>query len=303
MSEMTKTLRMIEAGPGVYAYYDGRIDGKRLHSPRRNWLDDGAYGLGIASYAIVSGVHALVYDTHISLDHARAVRTHLEGLGVTRIEVVLSHWHTDHVAGNAVFADFTMIANVRTALALVENETLLSVKDPPIAPLILPNRLYDGRLDLKVGDRRVELLEFDIHSADGTVLHLPDEGLLLAGDTVEDTVTYIAEPAGIDRHIRELDRLAGLPFARILPNHGRVEQIGVGGYGAGLIEANRRYLQRLSARIDEPDLAREPLSIFVAGEIAEGWISHYPAYEQVHRDNIESLRQSKRRVEKDASGG
>ncbi|MGF9692696.1 hypothetical protein AAIH46_07760 [Rhizobium sp. 0TCS1.26] len=47
MSEMTKTLRMIEAGPGIFAYYDGRIDGMRLYSPRRNWLDDGAYGIGL----------------------------------------------------------------------------------------------------------------------------------------------------------------------------------------------------------------------------------------------------------------
>ena len=31
---------------------------------------------GVASYAIVSGSQALVYDTHISVDHAKAIRAH-----------------------------------------------------------------------------------------------------------------------------------------------------------------------------------------------------------------------------------
>ena len=91
MGSLTATMRILEPYPGIHAYYDGRIEGKRLHSEKSNWVDDGAYSLGIASYAIVAGEHALVYDTHMTLDHAHAVRTHLEGLGVTRFDVVLSH--------------------------------------------------------------------------------------------------------------------------------------------------------------------------------------------------------------------
>ena len=53
------TMRIHEPYPGVFAYYDGRIEGKRLHSARPNWLDDGAYSLGVASYAIASGPEAL----------------------------------------------------------------------------------------------------------------------------------------------------------------------------------------------------------------------------------------------------
>ena len=39
--------------------------------PRPNWVDQGALSLGIASYAIVDGGEALVYDTHVSVEHAR----------------------------------------------------------------------------------------------------------------------------------------------------------------------------------------------------------------------------------------
>lgn len=61
----TETLRVLEPYPGLFAYYDGRISGKRLYSQDPNWVDDGAYNLGIASYSIVHGNEALVYDTHI----------------------------------------------------------------------------------------------------------------------------------------------------------------------------------------------------------------------------------------------
>ena len=77
-------LRILQPHPGIWAYYDGRVAGHRfLAGP--NWVDDGASSLGIASYAIVEGDQALVYDTHVSQAHGAAIRSHLEGLGVRLI--------------------------------------------------------------------------------------------------------------------------------------------------------------------------------------------------------------------------
>nr|WP_244625184.1 MBL fold metallo-hydrolase [Rhizobium daejeonense] len=293
VTDFAATLRILEPYPGLFAYYDGRTPGKRLHSPDRNWLDDGAYSLGVASYAIVSENEALVYDTHISLDHARAVRRHLEGLGVSRIRVVLSHWHADHIAGNAVFADCEIIANRLTAKAMADNAAVLAAKNPPIDPVVMPNALFNERLELDVGKWNVELLQFDIHSADGTVLLLPDIGVLLAGDTLEDTVTYISEPEHTLRHIEELDRLAGLPIRHILPNHGSEDRIGGGGYAPDLIQANRDYLQRLLDNVADPNLDKASLADFIAPELAHGSVIYFAPYERVHRDNIAALRNRK----------
>lgn len=290
MPDLSATLSILTPAPGIFAYYDGRIAGKRLHSPDDNWLDDGAYALGVATYTIVEGSEAMVYDTHISLDHARAIRRHLESLGVTGIRVVLSHWHTDHVAGNAVFADCEIIANQLTAETLAANRAKLEAGNPPIAPLVMPNRLFRDRLVLTLGPRTIELLQFDIHSADGTVLWLPEEGLLLAGDTVEDTVTYISEPEHTATHIRELDRLLTLPIRRILPNHGDPDVIKSGGYGTGLIEANRDYLQRLLDDGSHPGLDSQTLAQFVAADVATGRIGYFEPYEAVHRQNIAAMR-------------
>ncbi|AWM29588.1 beta-lactamase [Sinorhizobium fredii USDA 205] len=290
MTDMTATLRILEPHPGVFAYYDGRVEGRRLYSAGPNWLDDGAYGLGIASYAIVDAAEALVYDTHISLAHAQAVRRHIEGLGAKSIRVALSHWHDDHIAGNAVFADCEIIALKLTADALDAHREQLATSTPPISPLVMPNRLFETRLNLRVGNRRVELHHFDIHSADGNVLWLRDDGILLAGDTLEDTVTYISEAQNTATHIRELARLATWPIERILPNHGAPDRIAAGGYDTRFIAANRRYLERLTDEARQGEAAAlAPLRDFIAPELATGAVSYFEPYEAVHRKNIAAL--------------
>ncbi|GEO84593.1 MULTISPECIES: MBL fold metallo-hydrolase [Alphaproteobacteria] len=292
MPNLAATMTVLEPYPGLYAYYDGRIPGKRLYSEAKNWLDDGAYSLGIATYALVSGHEAMLYDSHTSLDHARAVRNHLEGLGVISIRLVLSHWHTDHIAGNAIFADCEIIANKLTARTLIENVKTLAHKTPPINPVVMPNRLFEGQMTLQLGERTVELLQFDIHSADGTVLFLRDEGILLAGDTLEDPITYISEPQHIATHIAELDRLKTLPIRRILPDHGERERIASGGYAPSLIDANRDYLQRLLGQVEDPALDKQTLRDFVAQDTAAGHIIYFEPYETVHRANIAEVRQA-----------
>ena len=193
-------MRLVRPAPNVLGFYDGRVDGVRIWSDEPNWLDDGAYTLGICTYAIVDGSQALVYDTHISLPHARFIRRTLEQMGVTSIRVVLSHWHDDHIAGNEVFQDCEIIANRLTASALERGRAEIEGGNPPIKPLVLPNRMFEDSLSLAVGAIPIELRQVEIHSHDGTVLLMPDAGLLLAGDTLEDSITYVSEPERLAQH-------------------------------------------------------------------------------------------------------
>jgi cyclase len=287
--DLTATMRILEPAPGVLGFYDGRIPGRRLWSAALNWLDDGAYELGICTYAILEDDEALVFDTHMSIDHARVIRTTLEARGARHIRVVLSHWHDDHVAGNAVFADCEIIANRRTYELLEENRATIEAAEPPIRPLIMPNRLFDDRLDLTVGGRRVELHRMDIHSEDGTVMRLPDAGLLFAGDTLEDPITYVAEPTRLAAHLAEIDRLAGLSFTRILPDHGAEVTIAGGGYSRSFLEATYRYVSRLIAAQTDPALAALPLAEWIAEDVARGAIRPFAPYEAVHRRNLAAV--------------
>jgi cyclase len=288
-ARLTRHLRILEPADGILAFYDGRVEGHRF-AAEDNWVDDGALSLGIASYALVEGDEALVYDTHVSVPHARAIRAALEARGVRRFTVVLSHWHLDHIAGTAAFADCEVIANRRTSAHMARCREAIEAGThhgpPAISPLVMPSRLFEGELRLQFGGRHVQLIEANIHSDDATVAWLPEERILLAGDTLEDTVTYVGEPEGFGPHLRDLDRLHELDPAFILPNHGDPDVIAAGGYSKTLIRATQDYIRKLQRAVGEPGLRELTLRDFVAPLIESGSVRYFEPYEAVHRGNI-----------------
>jgi cyclase len=285
-------MRILRPAAGIFAFYDGRIDGYR-YAEGPNWVDDGALSLGISSYATVDHGEALVYDTHVSVEHARFIRDALEERGVRTFTVLLSHWHLDHVAGTAAFPDSGVIASARTAELLARHKAAIeggSHEGPPgIDPLILPTRLFSEREQLDVGHLRVELIQVDIHSDDATVIWLPQQRLLLCGDTMEDTITYVDEPEHFEAHLDDLDRLRRLDPARILPSHGDPDVIAAGGYSSDLISATQQYIGALKRCRSEPRLRRASLRELIAGPLEAGWIHYFPPYEAVHQENLKRV--------------
>ena len=287
-------MRTLRPTPEIYAFYDGRVEGYRPADPP-TWVDEGALSLGIASYAIVDGDEALIYDTHVSVDHARHVRRTLEQDGVSRFTVLLSHWHLDHVAGTAVFADCEILAGRLTAELLARHRQAIedgSHHGPPaIDPLVLPTRVLAGPTSLAIGGLELELIPVNIHSRDATVVWWPERRVLLAGDTVEDTVTFVDEPEQLHAHVAELERLAELGPERILPNHGDPDVIAGGGYSDGLIRATQLYINSL---LREPQPRDGELRELMAQPLQAGWITYFAPYEAIHRHNLQCVTAARR---------
>lgn len=286
---MTQHLQILEPHPGILAFYEGRIPGYRF-APHDNWVDDGALSLGIASYAIISGQEALVYDTHVSVAHAHAIKLALLARGVTHFTVVLSHWHLDHVAGTQAFAGWPVISTARTLAHLTEHKA--GIEDgsfhgaPAICPLILPDQVFSGQMRLQVGTRDVMLIEANIHSDDAAVMWLPKEHILLAGDTVEDCVTYVGAPEQFATHLADLDRLAGLSAIHVLPNHGAPDIIADGGYPPEILGATQRYIRWLMGLAQNPDRAAVPLAQVIKPDTDAGTLRYFAPYDVVHAQNI-----------------
>lgn len=276
-------LRVIEPQAGILAFWAGRDGSRFAEGP--NWVDDGALSLGIASYALIGGDRAVVYDTHVSPAHGQAIRDELTRRGIRHISVVLSHWHLDHVAGTAAFADCEIIANTRTAAHLAAHRAAIedgSFHGPPaIAPLVLPDLTFDRRMVLDLNREQVELLTFNIHSDDATVIWLPERRILLAGDTLEDCVTWVSEPQDFALHLADLARLAALRPEYILPNHGAPEVISTGGYGPDFITATAEYTALLQRKGGQG-----PLRPLIARWLENGTLRWWPEYEAVHRQNL-----------------
>jgi glyoxylase-like metal-dependent hydrolase (beta-lactamase superfamily II) len=289
----TSTLTIHDLGPHLIGFYDGRVPGKRLVSQEANWLDDGGYALGICSYAIYDGGEAIVYDTHLSPAHAEVIRSTLAVRGVRSFRVVLSHWHLDHVAGNCVFADCEVIAHKTTMAALTQHKAAIEAgacEGPPaIMPLVMPATAFDRDFTLKVGRLDIEFRHIDIHSHDGLVAFLPHDRTLLAGDTLEDTITYVAEPERLAIHLDELERMNSWSFARILPNHGSRERITGRGYDRGLIRATQRYVRALFEGVRDGTIYGRSLTGVMAEPIAAGWVDYFLPYEDVHRLNLAAV--------------
>lgn len=277
-------MRILRPRPHVVGFYDGR-DGEPRRYAETNWYDDGAMELGICSYAIVDGGEALVYDTHASIEQAWIVRRALEREGVRRMTVVLSHWHADHVAGNAVFADCEIVANAATRDALHAHRDDLKHGIPVIDPIVMPTTIFEGSHRIQIGALDLELRHLDIHSADATVVLLPG-GTLLAGDTLEDPITYVAEPERLAIHLKDLRAMRGWAIEAILPNHGSAETIASGGYDIRLIDATIRYVEDMLSRGVDYDEASDALLNFIAASLKAGGISYHPAYGDVHRRNL-----------------
>jgi cyclase len=160
---------------------------------------------------------------------------------------------------------------------------------------VLPNRTFDNSLSLMVGAIPIELRQVEIHSHDGTVLLMPDAGLLLAGDTLEDSVTYVSEPERLSEHLIELERMSRWHFDRILPNHGSLHAIEAGGYDRSLIAATEAYVRKLLSCRHDPDLAKQDLKTFGADMFATTAAEYFAPYEAVHRQNVEAVVAEKNR--------
>ncbi|MEO8038324.1 MAG: MBL fold metallo-hydrolase [Betaproteobacteria bacterium] len=285
----------IEINDHLTAFYLGRDPTIPRIAAEWNWVDDGAMKLGIATYAIHKGDHAIVYDSFTCNEQAQWVRDYLKCRGVKHFTLVLSHWHPDHVGGNEVYADSPIVAPdigrylFETLKHKIESGTALG--PPGIKPLILPNFAFHRRMDLYLDDLRIELHNIDIHSPDSLVLLIPSDEILLAGDTLEDSITFMVEFGDLPAHVYNLGYMRTMPFERIYPNHGDPEVIRGGGYGKTLIDATIDYIKKMLARAHDQDYLDGTLEDYIGDSVARKWISLYEPYRDVHRDNLKGVRE------------
>lgn len=283
-------IRVFRINDHLLAFYDGRPAEAAVKSGDDNWADFGANNVGVATYVIYRGDRALVYDTFPSVAQGKWVRDYLANVGIRHFMVVNSHWHLDHVGGNAVYADSNLIATEKTRQRLLANKAAIEAGTawgpPAIAPLVIPDVAITADTLVFVGDIRIELRPVQIHSADGLVIYLRADRLLLAGDTLEDTVTFISEPELIPDQYRNLLVMKQWGFDRILPNHGNPDVIARGGYPPALIDVTRTYLRRIVEHAHDADFLGQLLDSYIADPVRNGTISVWWAYRDAHRANL-----------------
>ena len=233
-----RTLRLTEH---LIGFYDGRVPGQTF-AEGPNWVDDGALELGVCSYALVDGDEALVYDTHISVPHAAAVRAAVEGLGATpdhrRAQPLAPRPHRRH-RGLRRLRDRRQRAHGRAPGRAPRGDRGRHAR----AGRRRSRRscCRRGRSRGAPGSRSAAWPSTSSSSTSTAATPpsctFPATGLLLAGDTLEDTVTYVSEPEGLATHLDELERMRGLGATASTRTTASPEVIAGGGYAETLITA------------------------------------------------------------------
>ncbi len=167
------------------------------------------------------------------------------------IEVINTHYHGDHTGGNAALhgPGVRIVAHESVAgrMRAPPPNPVTGLPDPSAPPEALPDAPYRGAGEtLQVGGVTLQLIHPPPAHTDGdTVILLPAQDVVLAGDLVGNHYPNIDVPVGgsIDGMIAADDMILTHvgPHTRVIPGHGPVlDRAGVLAYRAMLQTARDR---------------------------------------------------------------
>jgi len=171
---------------------------------------------------------ALAVDTCATERRTRAFVEAVSGVAPGGIGVLANtHHHGDHTNGNGIVAGATIIGHRRCREEMLRNGILRpeGVFEPvewgelTLAPPVVT---FEERLDLHLGDRRLELHHVGIaaHTTNDVVVWVPEERVLFTGDLAFNGGTPFVLMGSIAGTLLALDRLVEFDAEVIVPGHG-----------------------------------------------------------------------------------
>jgi glyoxylase-like metal-dependent hydrolase (beta-lactamase superfamily II) len=155
------------------------------------------------------------------------VRAHAGQLAL----VVNTHWHSDHVGGNALLqaAGAGIAASAPDAHAVARRDPgccQAEYLDQPVAPYTVDEQLHDGQT-LRLGDADWQVVRTPGHTPGHLSLWQPDERLLVVGDALSDydvgwVNLALDGPDAAATALASVHRLADLSPRLLLPAHGPI---------------------------------------------------------------------------------
>lgn len=246
--------------------------------------------LGGGSYAIHKGKSAIVIDTMNSPGQAEWVKNYLHSKhSISKFTVIVSHWHLDHIAGNCLYRDRTIVGHTYTRKKILDNKNAIeagTLWNCPGFPAVTPNITFEERLDLWLDDLKVELHEFTIHEPGHIAVILPDKRIMLAGDMLEDPIwIFNLEFAAPEIQLAEFERMMEMDIDKIFPVHSNLEVVKAGGYDKKLINNNAQYLSRMIVDADSPDFNLKAAKEYINDALAAGELTWWEPYAEIHAEN------------------
>ena len=211
-------------------------------------LPDGGYGMSNAGLIAGEGGSVLVdtlFDLHLTGEMLAAMSSITKRHPLTH--AVLTHSNGDHTFGTELLSpEVSIITAEATAHEMRHEEatpsTMVATQaldfGPVTSPFLRqrfgcfdfhdvsprqPDQLFQGHLILDAGGRSIEIRDLGpAHTAADSVVHIPDAGVLFAGDLLFLGTTPIVWSGLISNSIGACDTMLGYDADSVVPGHGPI---------------------------------------------------------------------------------
>ena len=216
------------------------------------WVQpDGSWWLNNTGFVRGAG-DALAIDATSTERRTRALLDAIAAQTSSTVRTLVNtHHHGDHTNGNCLFASASVVGhrNCREgvrAQVIGGLEPVFGAVEWGELEIRPPTVVFDERLDLYVGERRIELhyIGTPAHTTGDVIAWLPDEGVLFAGDLVFNGGTPFVLMGSVDGAIDACERLRTFGATTIVPGHGEV----CGPDAIDEVERYLRFVQDVAAR-------------------------------------------------------
>jgi len=210
-----------------------------------------------ANSGLINLAGGVVIDTQSDLSHARKmIELFSKVWPAMPKQVINTHEDADHVWGNQLFEGAEIIAHksvpermkkvaepeesqelLHGVGSFIKN-TVMKIVHPGLAAagkqlsedynfdginLVLPTTLFDTRYELDLDGTEVHLIYVGpCHQVGDTIIHVPKEGVLFAGDILFRNCTPMGWTGSYENFYKSLDLITQLNPEYIVPGHGAI---------------------------------------------------------------------------------
>ena len=251
---------------------------------------DGSWGWSNAGLVVGDGTSLLVdtlFDLKLTAKMLESMAPVSSSAPIST--VVNTHANGDHCYGNSLVAGAEIIASTAAAEEMREVTPALldglnkapgdvgelfrsffgafdfeGIEVPP------PTRTFDGRLDVEVGGRAIELIEVGpAHTRGDTLVHVPDARTVYTGDILFIGGTPIVWAGPLANWIAACDLMLGMDVETVVPGHGPVtDKSGMAAVRDYLAFVDDEATARHGAGMDAWDAARD-IALGAFGDLGE----------------------------------
>jgi cyclase len=266
---------------------------------KRDRVSDGVYVFTSGLYAEVTATvvftdeGAILVDTLPFPQETKVIRDFISQRRARVLYVINTHSHADHIYGTYLFPEAVVIAHYRcrqlmerhaeTSLAEAKKQT------PQLAEVVIrfPELLFNEGMTLRIGGKTIELAYSPGHSRDVITVHVLEDRLMIASDTVM-PVPYI-RGGDLDDMILSLAAIKQKNLENLVQGHGSIL---LRGEIEETLDANIQYLRTVDRLVREGIARGVPRSGILDISIEQCGLSRIPMgglVQKLHHANLLAL--------------